>query len=256
MGWATIVPRDEWAGDLSGRSGGRIETPSDLWVAHHGASGTSTIGTARSYVKYHVDTLGWRDGGYNFVIAEGKSLELRGANRQGAHAARWNHRSHGICIAGDYRDQAPADRDLDEFAKLVADGVNAGWWPWRHKGHTDLPGHSTSCPARVNGTLADVVAEAKRLVDADFEEGVVKGVLLYADPTGSAWDWNAAAKAVGAGERASLTGSVEVARDALDKGMRVVAVGPDAAEALGAAEPLVGDDRHETLEKVIEEASA
>jgi N-acetylmuramoyl-L-alanine amidase len=50
-----------------------------------------------------MDTNGWNDIGYNFVVGEdGNIYEGRGWSNQGAHAANWNSISIGIAIIGDF----------------------------------------------------------------------------------------------------------------------------------------------------------
>ena len=246
--WATIIPRDDWAGDLpANRQVPRIETPTSLLVAHHGASGPQTVGQARQDLKYHRSK--WADYGYSFAVSEGRTLEGRGAGRQGAHARGHNHRSHGVCIPGDLTRADAEDRNLEELARLFADGVRQGWWRLELVGHQDLPGHEgNDCPARLHGALGEVKTEARRLLEG---AGVFNATLVYANPVGSAWDWMAATKAAATGGIA-VTGDVEVAREEARQGTRVVAVGPDARGKVDGAEELVGEDRFDTLDGVFD----
>lgn len=168
-----IVPRSEWAGDLRPRgTPSRIATPTPrLWL-HHGASGSSTVATARAYIRWHINNNGWLDGGYSFIIAAGQVLELRGAGRQGAHTGGDNSGSHGICLAGDYSSRTPASRDVDALVWLVAHGAARGWWasPRFTGGHRDSPGGKrtrTTCPGgalhrripTINAAAATLAAE-------------------------------------------------------------------------------------------------
>lgn len=141
-----IVPREVWC-PTSGRTPAPIATPTPrLWL-HHGATGTSDVDTACSYVRFHVKTRGWVDVGYSFLIADGQVLEGRGAGRAGAHTRGDNASSHGICMVGNYEDRLPADRDLDALTWLVRHGMDRGWWDGPITGgHRDAPGARTSCP--------------------------------------------------------------------------------------------------------------
>ena len=78
-------------------------------IIHHG--GTNTFCTnqtrcaeiVRAYQNYHMDTNGWIDIGYNFLVGEdGNVYEGRGWTRVDAHAAGCNTRSIGICFIGDF----------------------------------------------------------------------------------------------------------------------------------------------------------
>ena len=169
-----IVARNDWAGDIpAAGTPGRILLPAPRVWLHHGAAGSSTIATARSYARYHIENRGWLDVGYSFVVAEGKVLEGRGAGRQGAHTAGQNTTSHGICIAGEYTSRPPSDEDLDALRWLLAHGAEQGWWPTAQLtgGHRDAPGASTACPGdalyalvpQINGSPAGDIVRTLRL---------------------------------------------------------------------------------------------
>ena len=143
-----VVPRDEWLDIPRGRPGS-IPVPQPRRWLHHGASGTSTVNTARAYARYHMLTLGWQDIGYSFIIAAGKVLEGRGPTTAGAHTRGQNTSSHGICMAGNYMVQTPAPRDVDALVWLLDHGVTQRWWelPVLTGGHRDAPGHRENlCP--------------------------------------------------------------------------------------------------------------
>jgi N-acetylmuramoyl-L-alanine amidase len=54
-----------------------------------------------------MDTNGWLDIGYNFVVGEdGLVYEGRGWGRVGAHAVNWNSRSIGIAVIGDFTSES------------------------------------------------------------------------------------------------------------------------------------------------------
>jgi hypothetical protein len=143
-----IVPYRQWS-DVTPRgtpSAIRLPAPR-LWL-HHGASGTSTVATARAYARFHIVTQGWTHVGYSFLVAGGQVLEGRGPGRAGAHTAGDNTGSHGICLVGDYTNRTPAPADLDALRWLLLHGHAQGWWPTPTftGGHRDAPGASTSCP--------------------------------------------------------------------------------------------------------------
>lgn len=58
----------------------------------------------RSMQNAHQITNGWNDIGYSFAICgDGRIYQGRGYNVVGAHAPRYNDKSIGICIIGDWR---------------------------------------------------------------------------------------------------------------------------------------------------------
>lgn len=60
----------------------------------------------RSMQRFHQDDRGWNDIGYSFGIGgDGKVYLGRGFNVIGAHAPRYNDKSIGICMIGDWRSE-------------------------------------------------------------------------------------------------------------------------------------------------------
>lgn len=58
----------------------------------------------RSMQDFHQIERGWNDIGYSFGIGgDGKVYQGRGYNVIGAHAPRYNDKSIGICLIGDWR---------------------------------------------------------------------------------------------------------------------------------------------------------
>lgn len=153
-----IVARSEWCDTPRRSQPGRIPLPApDVWL-HHGASGTSSIRTARAYARFHIGTRGWQDIGYSFIIAEGQVLEGRGAGRSGAHTSGHNTTSHGIAIAGDYTNRDPDPADVDALRWLLRHGYESGWWPSPTitGGHRQAPGASTTCPGRLTRFIPSI----------------------------------------------------------------------------------------------------
>nr|CAD7409366.1 unnamed protein product [Timema poppensis] len=81
----------------------------------------------RSYQNYHIDTNGWNDIGYSFVIGEdGQVYEGRGWDFVGAHAPGYNTQSIGICVIGDFSDRLPNEEALATLSDLISCGVDIG----------------------------------------------------------------------------------------------------------------------------------
>ncbi|WP_052808549.1 N-acetylmuramoyl-L-alanine amidase [Streptomyces cyaneogriseus] len=99
-------------------------------VVHHTAgSNTYTCAEAPAVLRgihaYHVQQLGWKDIGYNFLVDKcGTLYEGRkgGVDRAvlAAHAYGFNTETSGIAVLGDYTDVTPAGAVLDSVAKLAA----------------------------------------------------------------------------------------------------------------------------------------
>jgi peptidoglycan recognition protein len=84
------------------------EVPVPYVVIHHGVSNgcydqASCSAIVRSYQNHHMDTNGWPDIGYNFLVGEdGNVYKGRGWTRAGAHAPGYNYNSIGVCFIGTF----------------------------------------------------------------------------------------------------------------------------------------------------------
>ncbi|NEA38579.1 peptidoglycan recognition protein, partial [Streptomyces sp. SID11385] len=97
---------------------------------HHSASGNDyTCAEAPSVIRgiyrYHVESNGWRDIGYNFLVDKcGTVYEGRAGGVakpvMGAHTLGFNTDSTGIALLGTYTDTEPSAAALDGLAKLTA----------------------------------------------------------------------------------------------------------------------------------------
>jgi len=149
----SIISRAGWNARPPRGTPTRLPSRVPIAAIHHG--GTATFCTTqaqcanivRAYQNFHMDTNGWNDIGYNFVVGEdGNIYEGRGWNNQGAHAANWNSISIGIAIIGDFTSRAPNAAALNAVRALLQCGVDLGRFPAAYQlvGHRQLG--STACP--------------------------------------------------------------------------------------------------------------
>ena len=67
-----------------------------------------------------MDSRGWSDIGYNFLIGEdGRIYEGRGFYRMGAHCSNWNGNTLGFSIMGDFQTKLPNQAAIDAAAQLI-----------------------------------------------------------------------------------------------------------------------------------------
>jgi N-acetylmuramoyl-L-alanine amidase len=105
----TIISRSGWGARPPKGTPTRLPSPPVPYaVIHHGGSNayctteSRCAAIIRSYQNYHLDTQGWNDIGYNFVVGEdGNVYEGRGWDNVGAHEPAYS-KSIGICIIGDF----------------------------------------------------------------------------------------------------------------------------------------------------------
>jgi hypothetical protein len=98
-------------------------TPTHL-IVHHSAGSNSSNDYAAvvSYIwDLHVNTNGWDDIGYNWLIdPNGVIYEGRGDGVSGAHFSCMNGNTTGICLLGNFETQAPATLAVDALKDFLA----------------------------------------------------------------------------------------------------------------------------------------
>jgi hypothetical protein len=153
-------------------------------AVHHSATIDRTtgapIGNAESYFTYHVKTLGWMHGGYNYVIPANGEIEYALDEKIAAYHAGfrdpsdalgleqgqyWNNHYLAICLAGwfstnrTYRDSAgqthpipnnhtlPNDKQLEALLALIHHLRQKYDIPVENvRVHRELAGNGTVCP--------------------------------------------------------------------------------------------------------------
>lgn len=116
--WGARPPKDTGYG-----------TTVKLAVVHHSDSPNSyspadVPGILRSIQAYHMDTRGWSDIAYNFVVDKfGGVWEGRagGIDRSviGAHAQGFNTNTVGVMVIGDYTQTTPTAAALESVARVI-----------------------------------------------------------------------------------------------------------------------------------------
>ncbi len=133
----TMIPRSDWCGGSAPCwQVNSAYTPTYInaghVVIHHGASpNTYTNGEAivRSYYNYHVNTLGWADIGYNYIIDQDGNFyqgrhnpNLPTSDVRGAHAGAANSGSIGVNFPGNLDVSIATTAQLNKLYDLLA------WW--------------------------------------------------------------------------------------------------------------------------------
>jgi hypothetical protein len=126
-----VVSRSVWGGGLGLKDDKiHIGTPTFVTVTHlvihHGASSNTSSNWAAvvaSYFDYHVNSNGWSDIGYNYLVApDGTAFVGRGGgeNVQGAHMCGRNANTMGVCMIGNYVSEQPTTASIDKLIKILA----------------------------------------------------------------------------------------------------------------------------------------
>ncbi|MCK5821739.1 MAG: N-acetylmuramoyl-L-alanine amidase [Bacteroidales bacterium] len=99
-------------------------TESTHIIIHHSAGHNSSDDYAAVVAYYwdlHVNTNGWDDIGYNWLIdPNGVIYEGRGDGVQGAHFSCMNWETTGICMIGNYVYATPGEASLQSLRNLLA----------------------------------------------------------------------------------------------------------------------------------------
>ena len=131
-------------------------------IVHHSAGSNVSSDWAarvRAIWNYHVNSNGWDDIGYNWLIdPNGVLYEGRADNLQGAHFCGHNSGTMGVCVMGTYSTVLPTEAAINTLKQLLAwkcckEGIDpedfsfhnsSGLNLYHISGHRD--GCSTECP--------------------------------------------------------------------------------------------------------------
>lgn len=175
-------------------------------IVHHSASANSASdwsAVVRSIWDFHVNTRGWADIGYNWLIAPtGQVFEGRGDDIQGAHFGcsenpNGNINTTGVCMIGTFTTETPtaaARNSLKMFlawkacdADIDPEGISihaaSGLLLNHISGHRQ--GCSTECPGNAFFPLLEEVREETAAYIGSSCNGVASPTQLAAENTGT-----------------------------------------------------------------------
>ncbi|XP_033761487.1 peptidoglycan-recognition protein SC2-like [Pecten maximus] len=149
-----IITRQEWGARPPSHLISNLPATPQYVFIHHGAGSRCFTESAcsdkvKSYQDFHMDTRGWWDIGYSFVVGEdGNVYEARGWDKIGAHTYGHNSVGIGISVIGDFRTVTPNQAALNAVTQLIACGVNTGKIQTNYtmQGHCDVV--RTECPGK------------------------------------------------------------------------------------------------------------
>ena len=137
---------------------------------HHTASPDSDGGDPHARMRgmqsYHINTNGWCDIGYHFVVAQsGEIMQGRSrSNRPGAHVGGENWGNVGISMIGNYTSATPPDIQIENVANILQWVHETHGVPLNRdsvRGHREWPGQTTACPGNQGlGQLDEIINRA------------------------------------------------------------------------------------------------
>ncbi|MEU1804236.1 peptidoglycan recognition protein [Streptomyces sp. NPDC019937] len=126
-----IITRAGWGADETIRESGYVYSKTvKVAFVHHTVTGNSYTcaqvpSVLRSIYRYHVQSMGWRDYGYNFTVDKcGNIYEGRAGGVAkavlGAHTLGFNENSMGIAVLGTYSTKDPSAKAMKALSRLAA----------------------------------------------------------------------------------------------------------------------------------------
>lgn len=173
-------------------------------IVHHSATANTSANwgaTVFSFWDAHVNTNGWSDIGYNYLIAPDGTLFVGrggGNNVIGAHFCGTNGATMGVCMIGTYTTVAPTDTAMMTLEKLLAwKCIDANINPTGMAAHVagnihQINGHrigcATECPGdstfarlpSLRGRVAARVAACRATSTLDF--AAIGEVTIFPNP--------------------------------------------------------------------------
>lgn len=181
-----VISRDKWGARDPGKICGDVVAPYRMSI-HHTAQpdndGDDPAARLRQMQAYHIDSNGWCDIGYHFVVSQsGKLYQGRSdEQRPGAHVGNQNAGNVGISFIGNYQESQPPAAQLDaavSLMKWVKDTYNIPWTRDAVRGHRQWPGQSTSCPgdnllSKIDDMMAQTTGSAPKTYDIDLKVNLI-----------------------------------------------------------------------------------
>ncbi|XP_005093494.1 peptidoglycan-recognition protein SC2-like [Aplysia californica] len=148
----SIVSRAEWGARAPKAVSYLSKQPVKYAFIHHSAEGecfsrANCSRAVRGYQNYHMDSKGWDDVGYSFMVGgNGDIFEGRGWDKVGAHTFGYNTVGLGFCLSGNFMTHLPTKAQMDSVKALIKCGVDKGKIATNYtlRGHRDMG--ATLCP--------------------------------------------------------------------------------------------------------------
>lgn len=126
-----------------------VTTNREYAIVHHTAAWEKDAEQVR---RYHVNSLGYRDIGYNYIIEydgtieEGRSLSIAGAHTR---TDRMNTRGIGVVLLGNLDEKPPTKEQIQSLDTLLQRLMKEHGFPAEHiLGHGEVKDAKTACPGK------------------------------------------------------------------------------------------------------------
>lgn len=138
-----IISRTEWGARPPRNRSTTTWSQRTEFVVHYSEGPTTQ--SVKSIQAFHMNTRGWSDIAYNFLVdTAGRIYEGRGWTVVGAHATGHNTSGLGVCFIGRNGDATPEAKRAIRW--LYDEACRRAGRRLAKRGHGQLSGNSTSCP--------------------------------------------------------------------------------------------------------------
>ncbi|XP_022121530.1 peptidoglycan-recognition protein LF isoform X3 [Pieris rapae] len=127
-----IVPRVDWLAQPEEGALDLLKLPAPWVIITHTATATCNsqsecVLRVRSIQTFHIESRGWFDIGYNFLVGgDGSVYYGRGWDYIGSHTLYYNKYSIGIAFIGTFNTIVPSKRQVEACQRLIKLGVKLG----------------------------------------------------------------------------------------------------------------------------------
>lgn len=119
-------------------------------ILHHSLTKDSGTKSFDAIKKYHMQTHGWKNIGYQYVIElinnSYATFKGRGESEVGAHTEGHNTKTIGVCLVGNFDETVPSEGILNELYELL-DDIASRYGGIKVSGHHDYA--TKSCPGKL-----------------------------------------------------------------------------------------------------------
>ena len=165
----TIVTRAQWGADESIRRGSpSYNSTVKVGFVHHTASSNDytpaqAAAMVRGIYAYHVQSNGWSDIGYNYLVDRfGRAYEGRAGGLDafvvGAHTGGFNRDSFAVSLLGDFSTVPPSEQTLGTLSEVLAWKLGSAYRDPRAKATLTSAGGGTSRYSAGTKVAFDVVS--------------------------------------------------------------------------------------------------
>ena len=187
----TIVARSVWGAKPASLPATPMRLPATQVFIHHSVTQVTNDPYADMRAIEAVGLERFGQFPYSFAVHPKDAMVLEGCGLlRGAHTARWNSTSFGVCWIGNYEERAPKVEQVDATRQLIHDLQAAGHLIPGADIHGHLDVYATACPGRKLYDLLDLIRhpwEGTMPDDPNVHQAQAPVIALEVTPSGKGY---------------------------------------------------------------------